>query len=321
MNTFNWLQLEQMGASAGLLLVALGTLMYVLHVLLPKPWLRLTATIIMGLAAVSLMASVAARSIQAEFFALSNMYEALLICTIGLLVAFVVIERWFSVPNLGWAVGFLALIMLFYGGSLPTDITPLQAALRSYCRAIHVPPLLLSYGFFTVAFFSSVGFLVVDTKQQGALSRAMLRESLLPADGIGAVGGTGGGEVSAYNADQSNSGGLLDRSFTGYGAVYDEVTYRAIAAGFPLLMIGVILGALWANEAWGNYWSWDPKESMSLVTLLGYGVYLHMRLNGEHSPRTLAWVSVIGFLLVLMTFVGVNMWGFGSLHSYGAIET
>ncbi|MCA9789113.1 MAG: cytochrome c biogenesis protein CcsA, partial [Cyanobacteria bacterium HKST-UBA05] len=299
MNTFNWLQLEQMGASAGLLLVALGTLMYVLHVLLPKPWLRLTATIIMGLAAVSLMASVAARSIQAEFFALSNMYEALLICTIGLLVAFVVIERWFSVPNLGWAVGFLALIMLFYGGSLPTDITPLQAALRSYWRAIHVPPLLLSYGFFTVAFFSSVGFLVVDTKQQGALSRAMLRESLLPADGIGAVGGTGGGEVSAYNADQSNSGGLLDRSFTGYGAVYDEVTYRAIAAGFPLLMIGVILGALWANEAWGNYWSWDPKESMSLVTLLGYGVYLHMRLNGEHSPRTLAWVSVIGFLLVL----------------------
>ncbi|MEZ4575777.1 MAG: cytochrome c biogenesis protein CcsA [Vampirovibrionales bacterium] len=114
---------------------------------------------------------------------------------------------------------------------------------------------------------------------------------------------------------------MLDRSFTGYGAVYDEVTYRAIAAGFPLLMIGVILGALWANEAWGNYWSWDPKESMSLVTLLGYGVYLHMRLNGEHSPRTLAWVSVIGFLLVLMTFVGVNMWGFGSLHSYGAIET
>jgi cytochrome c-type biogenesis protein CcsB len=315
MMTFNWLAIEQWGVGTGLLIVALSTLLYVLHVLLPKRWMAHGASITMGLGALCLIISVAARSVQAEFFALSNMYEALLICTIGLLVAFVILERWFKVPNLGWAVGFLALIMLFYGGSLPTDITPLQAALRSYWRAIHVPPLLLSYGFFTVAFFSSVGFLVADTKQQGALSRAILRQSLMPTD----TSTIAGDPSATYNDDQSNSGGLLNQSFAGFGAMYDEVTYRAISAGFPLLMIGVILGALWANEAWGNYWSWDPKESMSLVTLLGYGVYLHMRVNGEHSPRTLAWVSVVGFLLVLMTFVGVNMWGFGSLHSYGSI--
>ncbi len=84
--------------------------------------------------------------------------------------------------------------------------------------------------------------------------------------------------------------------------------------------IGVILGAVWANEAWGNYWSWDSKESMSLVTLLSYGAYPHMRINGEHSPTVLAWMSIGGFAMMLMTFVGVNMWGFGSLHSYGAVK-
>jgi ABC-type transport system involved in cytochrome c biogenesis permease subunit len=78
------------------------------------------------------------------------------------------------------------------------------------------------------------------------------------------------------------------------------------------------LGGLWANEAWGNYWSWDPKESMSLVTLLGYGVYLHLRVNGEHAPKRLAWVSIIGFGLMLLTYFGVNMLGVG-LHSYGKI--
>jgi cytochrome c-type biogenesis protein CcsB len=100
--------------------------------------------------------------------------------------------------------------------------------------------------------------------------------------------------------------------------VYDEITYRCVAFGFPLLTIGIILGGMWANEAWGNYWSWDPKESMSLVTLLGYGVYLHLRINGEHTARTLSWVSVTGFLLMLVTYFGVNLMGIG-LHSYGKI--
>jgi cytochrome c-type biogenesis protein CcsB len=217
--------------------------------------------------------------------------------TIGLVLSFLIIERWFRIPNLGWAVCLLALVIMFYAGSLPTDINPLQAALRSYWRSIHVPPLLISYGFFTLAFLSSIAYLFSDQI-------------------------TNGGNKKPLNAvaTREGQGGLLSYSFAAATELYDEVTYRCISAGFPLLMIGVILGAVWANEAWGNYWSWDPKESMSLVTLLGYGTYLHMRINGEHSPKTLAWVSVCGFLLMLMTFVGVNVWGFGSLHSYGAVK-
>jgi cytochrome c-type biogenesis protein CcsB len=101
-------------------------------------------------------------------------------------------------------------------------------------------------------------------------------------------------------------------------ALYDEITYRCVMIGFPLLAVGIILGGLWANEAWGNYWSWDPKESMSLVTLLAYGVYLHLRVAHSSRQVMLAWVSVGGFLMMLITYFGVNIMGLG-LHSYGRI--
>ncbi len=288
--TFN----ETFFADAGLFLIATSALAFVCQVLVPKAWLRNLSSVILLLAILSLVASLVLRSIEAEFFALSNMYEALLVMTIGLLLSFLVIERWFRVPNLGWAVCLLGLIIMFYAGSLPTEINPLQAALRSYWRSIHVPPLLLSYGFFTLAFLSSLAYLFTSRNNNG-----------------------GGRSTALASRD---GGGVLSLSFSSATDLYDEVTYRCIAAGFPLLMIGVILGAVWANEAWGNYWSWDPKESMSLVTLLGYGAYLHMRINGEHSQKTLALVSIAGFLLMLMTFVGVNVWGFGSIHSYGSVN-
>jgi cytochrome c-type biogenesis protein CcsB len=287
---------EEFCADLGLFLLAFSALGFVLQVMLPKNWLRNLSSLLLAGSVMSLIASLVFRSITAQFFALSNMYEALLVMTIGLLTAFLIIERWFRVPNLGWAVCLLGLVVMFYAGSLPTEINPLQAALRSYWRSIHVPPLLLSYGFFTLALLSSIAFLFVDSKKNGS------GRTLMPL------------------ATRDGGGSVMSFSFASAADLYDEVTYRCIAAGFPLLLIGVILGAVWANEAWGNYWSWDPKESMSLVTLLGYGAYLHMRINGEHSPKTLALVSVGGFLLMLMTFVGVNVWGFGSIHSYGSVK-
>lgn len=292
--------IEMLTAKIGLWAVAIAAFLYVIHVMVPAyGWTRKLASTGVLVAILSLITSIVCRSVQAEFFALTNMYEALMICTIGFLSAFFVAERWFKISTLGWAVCLLGLIMLFYGGSLPTEITPLQAALRSYWRSIHVPPLLLSYGCFTLATFSSVAYLIATAKEPP---------------------GRGDGHLLATREGGLMSGGALSLGQMSMTQLYDEVSYRCIAVGFPLLMIGVILGAVWANEAWGNYWSWDPKESMSLVTLLGYGAYLHMRINGEHSRRTLAWVAVLGFFLVLMTFVGVNMWGFGSIHSYGSVK-
>lgn len=291
---------ETFFADTGLFLLAISALAFVCQVLIPREWLRTLASVLLGASVASLITSLVFRSITAQFFALSNMYEALLVMTIGLLLAFLIVERWFRVPNLGWAVCLLGLIVMFYAGSIPNEINPLQAALRSYWRSIHVPPLLLSYGFFTLSFISSIAFLFTNRNGGGGGMRPMSANS---------------GQIATRDG-----GPIFSMAFENAADLYDEVTYRCIAAGFPLLMIGVILGAVWANEAWGNYWSWDPKESMSLVTLLGYGAYLHMRINGEHAKKTLALVSMAGFLLMLMTFVGVNMWGFGSIHSYGSVK-
>jgi ABC-type transport system involved in cytochrome c biogenesis permease subunit len=83
-----------------------------------------------------------------------------------------------------------------------------------------------------------------------------------------------------------------------------------------LLAIGILLGGLWANEAWGTYWNWDPKETMALATLLAYGVYLHLNYSTNNGAVLLSWVSVGAFALLLVTYLGVNVLGLG-LHSYG----
>jgi cytochrome c-type biogenesis protein CcsB len=98
----------------------------------------------------------------------------------------------------------------------------------------------------------------------------------------------------------------------------DEVAYRSVIIGFPLLALGIALGAYWANSAWGRYWGWDPKETSALVTWLIYAGYLHMRaLRGWSGTRSAA-MLVIGFLAVLFTYFAVNLWVQG-LHSYAGV--
>ena len=97
-------------------------------------------------------------------------------------------------------------------------------------------------------------------------------------------------------------------------ALMDEIGYRAVIIGFPLLTMTVVLGAVWAEIAWGSYWSWDPKETASLLTWLVYGAYLHARVARGWVGRRAAWLLVAGFASVLLTFFG-NLF-FGGLHSY-----
>jgi len=101
-------------------------------------------------------------------------------------------------------------------------------------------------------------------------------------------------------------------------ALLDEIGYRAVIFGFPLLTLTVVLGALWAEKAWGTYWSWDPKETASLLTWLIYGAYLHARVARGWVGRRAAWLLVLGFASVLFTFFG-NLF-FGGLHSYGNVK-
>ena len=99
----------------------------------------------------------------------------------------------------------------------------------------------------------------------------------------------------------------------------DELTYKTIAVGFPIFTLGgLIFGAIWADQAWGVYWSWDPKETWSLITWFVYAFYLHARLMRGWRGRKVAVVAVVGFVTVVFTYLGVNLLLSG-LHSYGTL--
>jgi cytochrome c-type biogenesis protein CcsB len=98
----------------------------------------------------------------------------------------------------------------------------------------------------------------------------------------------------------------------------DEISYRAVVIGFPFLTLVIVLGAVWANVAWGRYWGWDPKETASLVTWLIYGAYLHARVVRGWRGNRAAWLLVAGFAATLFTYFG-NLF-FGGLHSYSGLQ-
>jgi len=96
----------------------------------------------------------------------------------------------------------------------------------------------------------------------------------------------------------------------------DNISYRVIGLGFPLLTIGIIAGGVWANEAWGSYWSWDPKETWAFITWLVFAAYLHSRITKGWQGRKPALLAAAGFVVVWICYLGVNLLGKG-LHSYG----
>ena len=157
------------------------------------------------------------------------------------------------------------------------EIRPLIPALQSWWMKIHVPANFIGYGGFCIA--------------------AMLAVAELWALRV------------EKNPNHTNR--FLPPSET-----IEEVMYKSIAIGFVFFTIATILGALWAGDAWGRYWSWDPKETWALIVWLNYAVWLHLRLVAGWRGKVLAWWALIGLLLTTFAFIGVNMFLTG-LHSYG----
>ena len=130
--------------------------------------------------------------------------------------------------------------------------------------------------------------------------------------------------LSSNQADgMSNNGEVLPvpgAPFSPFAQTLDNLSYRTLGLGFPLLTIGILSGAVWANEAWGSYWSWDPKETWALITWLVFAIYLHTRLSKGWRGNKPALIAVAGFFVVWICYLGVNLLGTG-LHSYGWFQT
>ena len=225
------------------------------------------------------------------------------------------------------AVGFL----LWYTVAREAqEIQPLVPALQSWWMKLHVPANFIGYGTFSLSAMVAFAYLVKQTGEDARWTR------LAPLAVLGAVlcleplvfRKNPIEAISSYWAVYFGiavlvTGGILAtrrRIAARLPAleVLDDLMYKAIAVGFAFFTIATILGAFWAAEAWGGYWSWDPKETWALIVWLNYAAWLHMRLMKGLRGTVAAWWALAGLAVTSFAFLGVNMFLSG-LHSYGTL--
>jgi len=226
------------------------------------------------------------------------------------------------------AVGFL----LWYSFAREAqEIQPLVPALKSWWMKLHVPANFIGYGTFSLAAMVAFAMLLktAPTRQLWiGLVGLPLVLLVLPIAAFALFGNPSlqptlfkslrlvGLTVAFFSAAIALRT-PINRS-TPDALVMDDVMYRAIAVGFAFFTIATVLGALWAAEAWGGYWSWDPKETWALIVWLNYAAWLHMRLMKGLRGTVSAWWALVGLAVTSFAFLGVNMFLSG-LHSYGEL--
>ena len=178
---------------------------------------------------------------------------------------------------------------------------------------MHVSLMMLSYALLLLGSLFSIIFLLTFTFYQKIFPLSETQPQLEQEIG----------QARQPSSDYENSYTIpinfnitLEPRIINFLSLLDIWSYRVISLGFPLLTIGIIAGAVWANEAWGSYWSWDPKETWALITWLVFAAYLHVRLIAGWSGKGPAILASLGFFVVWVCYLGVNFLGQG-LHSYG----
>lgn len=319
-------------------------LIFWVHVAFPNlPYLRSLGNAGMAIANLCIATLLAARWIDAGYFPLSNLYESLFFLAWGITTMHIVVNRIGSKSAndtakrlVGAFTSPLAMgITAFAALALPSGMQvsePLVPALKSNWLMMHVSVMLLSYAALMTGSILAIAFLIVtrgqDVVLQGSSFGTNFRSvadndseklASIPfaAFAVESMGSlvTSGNTATITAAITPQTKPLSLRRLT-IGETLDNLSYRAIGLGFPLLTIGIIAGGVWANEAWGSYWSWDPKETWSLITWLVFAAYLHTRITKGWQGRKPAILASIGLLVVWTCYLGVNLLGKG-LHSYG----
>ncbi|MDA3807098.1 MAG: c-type cytochrome biogenesis protein CcsB [Thiomicrorhabdus sp.] len=216
----------------------------------------------------------------------SSLYEVFILFVVLTSLMYLFYEQRYKVRAVGGfvmlvisaAVGFL---LWYTFGKDAHVIQPLVPALKSYWMKIHVPANFVGYGSFSIAAMVGVAYLLTE--------RALRKNS---------------------------ESGFAKRMPA--LEVMDDLMYKVISLGFAFFTIATVLGAMWAAEAWGGYWSWDPKETWALIVWLNYAAWLHLRMSKGWRGTPLAWWAFIGLLITTFAFLGVNMFLSG-LHSYGEL--
>jgi len=216
----------------------------------------------------------------------SSLYEVFVLFVVMTALIYLYYEQKYKTKNLG---GFVMLVIsaavgfiLWYTFDKEAHvIQPLVPALKSWWMKIHVPANFVGYGTFSIAAMVGLAYLITA-------------------------------KVAAKNPESSFVKRMPSLE------VMDDLMYKNIALGFAFFTIATVLGAMWAAEAWGGYWSWDPKETWALIVWLNYAAWLHIRMSKGWRGTPMAWWALIGLLVTTFAFLGVNMFLSG-LHSYGEL--
>ncbi len=288
----------------------------------------------------------------------SNLYESLIFFVWCLILGYLIIEFKYRNRSFGafiTPVAGLALAFIEMTG-MSKEIQPLMPALQSNWLLAHVTMSFIAYAAFGLSFGTALMYLIEKTEDRTEPAYIFWTVSLgvlivlLAAMGLDFMKyhilATNSEAIKSYlfrATFKSASAAVSLASWTGsviiialvwrYGYLLkrivaafnvttdllDELTYKTVAVGFPIFTLGgLIFGAIWADQAWGVYWSWDPKETWSLITWFVYAFYLHARLMRGWKGRKVAVVAVVGFVTVVFTYLGVNLLLSG-LHSYGTL--
>jgi cytochrome c-type biogenesis protein CcsB len=210
---------------------------------------------------------------------LSNLYESLIFFSWTIILLYLIVEMRTASKSIGafaTPIAFLSLAYASFSNNIKDSIQPLVPALQSNWLTAHVMTCFFGYAAFALAFGLSLMYLIKKSEILNPNSRFY---NLIPDAGT-----------------------------------LDELTYQMVVIGFLMLTLGIITGSVWAHSAWGSYWSWDPKETWSLITWLVYAALLHGRMIRGWKGKRLATLSILGFICVLFTYFGVNY--LAGLHSY-----
>jgi cytochrome c-type biogenesis protein CcsB len=263
---------------------------------------------LIAIANISLTCQLILRWLQSGHFPISNLYESLCFLTWGCTLTQLFVERAWKSPIVSAVATPISLLSIgFASFVLPENLqssAPLVPALRSSWLIMHVSVIMSSYAALLIGSILSFGVFLVDGKKQFNIRNSSF--------------GSGSFRQSSevyLNGRNENLNSLQPVEFTNAEQL-DSLSYRSITAGFLLLTVGLISGAVWANEAWGSWWSWDPKETWALICWLVYAAYLHTRITRGWQGKKPALLAITGFFLIIVCYIGVNLLGVG-LHSYG----
>ncbi len=292
----------------------------------------------MGVANLCIAALLGARWLEAGYFPLSNLYESLFFIVWGITAMHFLAESMSRSSLVGAVTAPVAMgITAFAALTLPSQMQvaePLVPALKSNWLMMHVSVMLLSYAALMVGSLLAVAFLVVTRGQNielkgSSVGTGAYRSKAYKLYRSEPAGSASGALAFSDGLDSDVEGGIdggvavmtpptavMSPQRLSLADALDNISYRIIGLGFPLLTIGIIAGAVWANEAWGSYWSWDPKETWALITWLVFAAYLHARITRGWQGRRPAILAATGFMVVWICYLGVNLLGKG-LHSYG----